>query len=556
MMRDLEDALKRLHQANYLMSQGKVDDARPLIESLEGRDDFPPDEQLTYQLLKSQLLITTGDFKASIQLAEQVREKSQLQNKPLQAVDACIVIAEALERLEDYEATQEAIVQGEQLLSTLQGESSEILTQRLASLMHCRGRVSHFWKGDYDQAMKYFQESLVLRRNLGREHDIANSIMNIGIILASKGNLEEGVKHQQQALKKFRELGNKHRSMACLINMGIYYRDKGDLDQALECFQQGQALCEELGNKKAAAVSQYLSSGILRKKGELNRALELLEQALPFFEELELKNWIGEGLRELGLIYWQQGTLGQSLTYLEQSLVIFEDRDYKDDIAKLLFFLVLVALDKSTLEQARHYLQRLQHVNSQVPNKRIRQRYRLAKALLLKASPRIKDKGQAQSLFEQVVDEKVIVHELTVMAMLSLCELLLEELKAYGEAIVFEEAKTLVYKLYALAQQHNSFVLIVDALILRASFALIEGKLTDAEKLLEQALLTAEEKNLGLMITKVSVERHRLEEQFERWLNIIQRNAPFQERLEQARLTDYLKTAKRVASMEMSQSVS
>jgi tetratricopeptide (TPR) repeat protein len=88
MMRDLEDALKWLHQANYLMSQGKVDDARPLIESLEGRDDFPPDEQLTYQLLKSQLLITTGDFKASIQLAEQVREKSQLQNKPLQAVDA------------------------------------------------------------------------------------------------------------------------------------------------------------------------------------------------------------------------------------------------------------------------------------------------------------------------------------------------------------------------------------------------------------------------------------------------------------------------------------
>lgn len=631
MVRAPERKLDQLHRAEQLMQQGSIDEARPLLEALEKVDELPPDEQLTYQLLKSQLLITTGDYEESHQLAEQVFKERQERGKLLQAVDACIVMAEAFEWLAGYEESLKVITQGEQLLAALTGEAPAALTQRQAALLERRGRLL-FQQEAHDQAMDCFQQSLVKRQELDKKHDIAVALQNIGLSHYSKNEFDLAADYYQRALKLFQEVGNKYRLGWCLTNISGFYSDKGSHNRALEYAQQGMALFQEIGNLRGMAYSLNWISTFYRREGDLDRALEYAQQSmelnqelgnkkqlaysllnlginhsargekdralefqqqsLALFEELGYKggiagsldalSWIyqskgdldralecqqrslalyqelGESLRiagaghKIALIYWHKGNPDQALAQMAQSLGVIEEVGINRWTAWILLDLVSITLDQGARDQAQHYLQRLQQIYEQEESKQISQRYYLAKALTLKASPRIRDKGEAQALFQQLVEEEMVglFHYWTELALVNLCELLLDELKAYGEPEVFQEARTVVNRLATAAEDQQAFSLVVNVLILQAKFALIDGDLTAAREFLEQAKVTAEEKDLGLLAEKVAAEQRLLEAQYDTWQRLIQDNAPFGIRLEQARMGDYLKKAQQLIFME------
>lgn len=589
MVKGSEGSLERLWRAEQLMNEGKVDEARPLIESLEGDTTLHPDARNTYKLLKSQLLVLMGDFEAGQQLADQVWKESRDGGKPLQRVDAAIVRAESLQLLGKYEESLEAIIQGEKLLTTLAEERAEALTQRQASLMHFRGRLCLF-QGDIDQAMEYFEQSLVQRQEIGNKHDIAVSLQNIGVMHDYKGNKDKALEYHERALKIFQEIGNKYRLAWCLTNTGAGYAERGNFKQGLEYSQQGLTLSQELGSKGRVAYSLYCLALIYSQKGELDQALEHYQQGLTIAEEVGWKwlngviigqiaqicrdkgeldraleysrrllalsqedvneLWIALTLNLMGVIHWQKGDLEQGKGQLEEALRYYEGLGNRIYIAEALYWLVPIALDQGSHSQAQEYLQRLQDIEAQEENKIVSQQCRLAEGLVLKTSPRIRDKVRAQEIFRQLAEEELIRYSLTESAMINLCELLLDELKAYGEAAVLQEARTLVHKLYGLAQDQNSFSLVVNALILQAKLALVDGEPATAEQFLEQAKFTAEEKGLGLLVMRASAELKHLQTQYEVWQQLIQRNAPFHERLERVQIADYLKDVEKLVNVQ------
>ncbi|MFW9915972.1 MAG: tetratricopeptide repeat protein [Candidatus Thorarchaeota archaeon] len=589
MTKESEGLLDQLLRAKELMQQGRVDEARPLIEGLEKEVKLPPDAHLAWQLLKGQLLLTKGDYEESHRLAKQVWSTSLEQGNLLQAVDAAIVMAEILvEGKADYKASLDVISQGEKLLVTITGESPLVLGQRKAAFIYLRGRNS-LVKGDYDQALVDFQESLASCEKLGNKYEIALSLRSIGVVHGNKFDFDQALDYHQQALRIFQEIGNKGYSAYCFTNISGFYQRKGEWDQALGHAQEGLALFQKLGNKRMIGYSQDVLASILLYRGEFSRALDYYQQALRIAEEYDDKwqqisatgglgfTYLFQGnldraleylqhssalLREqdmeeqphlcygVGLIHWQQGALEQARKSFEQVLARGEEFDAPRLIAAALFRLISVTLDQGARDQAEQHLQRLQQINDQTEDKFIDQEYRLASGLVLKASIRLRDKMRAQELFEEVANEEMVDFEWTQIAMVHLCELLLDELKTYGEEAVLQEAKILANKLYGLAQERQSFGLMVEVLILLAKLALIEGDLKAATQFLDQAKLTAEEKNLELLTRKVVAEKQSLEDQYETWLTLIQRSGSFQERLEQAKVADYLKEVEKVISLQ------
>ncbi|MFQ5977586.1 MAG: tetratricopeptide repeat protein [Candidatus Heimdallarchaeota archaeon] len=582
--------LERLWRAEQLMQQGKVAEARPFIEILEKEENLPPADRLTWQLLKSQLLLTTGDYQASQQLAEQVWRKSQEQGKLLHAVDASIVIAEALVECVNFKEGAKAIAEGERKLNTATNEAPATLAPREASFAYLRGRICYL-KGEWDQSMPYFQQSLALRQELGNKRAIAVSLRNISITHGVKAEWDRALDFNQQALKLFQEVGDKYHIGLCLTNIGVNYRAKGEFDNALKYCQQGLALYQELGNKEGIAYSLQWLGRVYFAKGDLDRALDYYQQQRPIVEDLDDKwalaaysghlgevylhrgeleqaeKWykqtvtlghelghkffIASGLGSLGLIHWQKGNLEQALAHLEQELSFQEVQGLNVVTGYCLYWLILVSLDKGSPEQAQQYLERLQSIHEQEEYKGLSQAYQLAHALVLKASPRIRDKARAQELLQLLAEEDEMVDFfIAQLAMIHLCELLLSELKAYGEISVLQEANKLVDRLYSSAQTQHSLSLVVNSLILKAKFAMIEGDLIAATQYLEQARLTAEEKTLGRLAEKAAAEKRQLEAQYETWEQLIQRNAPIKERVEHARVADYLKAVEKLVSVQ------
>ena len=76
---------------------------------------------------------------------------------------------------------------------------------------------------------------------------------------------------------------------------------------------------------------------------------------------------------------------------------------------------------------AQVYLTQLQTLSKETPDSMINLRSRLAEALILKQSPRMRKKSQAQILLEQLLSEGDTWFDYHTLILLNLCELLIFE---------------------------------------------------------------------------------------------------------------------------------
>ena len=59
----------------------------------------------------------------------------------------------------------------------------------------------HYWKGEYDQALKLYNQSLEITRQLGEQYMIGVTLNNIALVLFMKEEYEESLCHVLQAYK-------------------------------------------------------------------------------------------------------------------------------------------------------------------------------------------------------------------------------------------------------------------------------------------------------------------------------------------------------------------
>lgn len=424
-------------------------------------------------------------------------------------------------------------------------QTSLALRQEVGNKQDIAGSLNNigniYWqKGDLDQALECYQQSLVLREEVGNKQHIAMSLNNIGNIYDAKGDLSKALGFHQRSLSLREELGNKQHIAMSLNNLGAIYWLKGDLIQALEYFKQSLAIRKALGNDQDIAGSLHNIGETYKLRGDLDEALQAYWESLAIFEKLGNQLYIAVSFLNIGAIFHQKGKLEQALRYLEQSLALSEEIGNKQDIAEVLFRLISLAIDMSSLEQAQHYLRDLQQINDLEQDKLISQHYRIAKALLLKTSTRIRDKAKAEELLEQVAKEEIIHHELTIEALLNLCDLHLAELHATDDKNLLAEVKDHVKRLMEVAKQQHSHWLLAEAYVLKSKIALVELATKEARRSLTQAQLIAEEKGLTRLAMKISSDYDALLGQLSQWEKLVARKASLKERLDLTQLEDFL----------------
>ncbi len=373
----------------------------------------------------------------------------------------------------------------------------------MAAILNNIGVIYHD-KGELDRALEYHAKSLVLRKKLGNPLDIAMSLNNMGIIYHDKGELDRALECHSQSLALKKQFGNPQDLAAALNNIGNIYYEKGELDQALDYLERSLNLKKELGNPRDIAMTLNNIGSIYREKGELDQALTYLEQSLTIRKELGNPRDIAESLLALGLVHLERDDYQQALTYLEESLTIREAIGNPIRISDTLFHLISVAIDMGDSERTKRYLTRLEEISTTEENDIIHQRHQLCHALVLKHHPRARDKLEAQQIFEQVVNNEVISHELTTFALLHYCELLLYELQLTGDETVLARTREVLERLLDVADHQHSRALMAQACWLLSKVALLEGEPLQARTLMTRAQVYAEEWGLGRLAARIS----------------------------------------------------
>ncbi|HUU79292.1 MAG TPA: hypothetical protein VMX55_13185 [candidate division Zixibacteria bacterium] len=76
-------------------------------------------------------------------------------------------------------------------------------------------------------------------------------------------------------------------------------------------------------------------------------------------------------------------------------------------------------------------------------------------------------------ILEQINEEEIIRHELSIVVLLNLCELLLKEIHISEDQHVMEELQLLIDKLIEIATNQKSFLLLAETLWFKAQLVSI-----------------------------------------------------------------------------------
>jgi len=392
------------------------------------------------------------------------------------------------------------IEQSENLLKTCIDESPKVISYKKASIAYIKS-LYHFFKSDLNQSLHHAELSIKLREELGDKYEIAESLNVLGL---------------------------------------IYTYLKYDWDRAIAYLERSQKLAEGSNQKHIVAYNLMTFGALYALKGELDRSILVLNQCQIILEELNNKRHLSQLFNIMANTYKQKGELEQSLIYLEEGLMISEEIGNKWVLGYILTTMIEIYVDKKDNKNAQKYLEMFKLINDEIGNKMMNIMYNLSKALVLKMSPRTRNRAEAEKLFKQIIEEEYITGDLSILALVNLCDLLLGELRIINDIEVVDELKPIINQLINIAEKTNSSWILTETYLLQAKLSLITFKIKKAQRFLIQAHQIAKRFNLNQLTMRIANEQEDLLKKLDIWERLKEVGAPMAERFELARLDDQI----------------
>lgn len=228
----------------------------------------------------------------------------------------------------------------------------------------------HYDLGDPTTALDYYQQALNIARETGDKRSLGGNLNNIGNIYSSMGDLTKALECYQQSLSIAREIGDRASEGYRLSNIGDLNTLLGNYDEGIAYHQQALNIAEEVG-------SLAMKSTALGGLGWIYSELRLLSQALDYYQQsLEIVRQMGDRYGEcnrlgnLGSIYTDMGRHDIALTYHQQSLAIAREIGEPTNECMRLAWLGWTYFDMGDNEQAIELLEEGLRIACRIGNKR------------------------------------------------------------------------------------------------------------------------------------------------------------------------------------------
>ncbi|MHA2400123.1 MAG: tetratricopeptide repeat protein, partial [Promethearchaeota archaeon] len=475
---------------------GRFEEAFPYFAKFEEKIGYSPMEIYAYTQFKGDLLSYLGEYQEALKFSERCLKWSQ---NVLTKNNALITKSRSLIGLARWDEAEELHTRIEGLVE-LQKDIQDFIIQRWRAQISLNRSFIFFEKGEFEQALEHAMKSMHYFENLNlMEVYMGLSLFQIARIFLAKGDLDYALEYANRCMT-IRQTPSYFKTLNFAYNLGVIYELKGELDRALEYFEQALALSKKIN-----------------LKGETSSIMHLI-----------------------GEVYWRKGEIQRAINYLEGSLILSEETEIIRDKTFAIFWLININIDIGSLDKAREYLNKLEQISDSYEFKIIKQLYKIAKALILKTSTRARNRVEAEELLKEVAEEEVTQHKFTVISLINLTVLLLEELEKSNELEILDEINPLITRLIKIAEDQNSFSLLAETKLLQGRLALLKLNLDDARQFLTQAQEIASEHGLQLLAKKISNEHDSLLEELETWKSFKRTQTSLPKRLEISSLDSVL----------------
>lgn len=228
-------------------------------------------------------------------------------------IDTVIMIGLADLQLMRYRAASDAFVRSMEL--AVQGKYLLAVARSIASM----GLLA-YKLGNNERAMKNYEESLILFRQLECRYEEASILNNIGAVHAGLGNIDNALKYLLQAVAGYNEVGSKEHEGFAMAAIAKLYVRQNNLTMAAHCERKAMRLLHGVGSKTSRAFVLIQAGRLALTRERYERGAELLSKALLLASEAQDVHAETECYRLLAMLYDQRGSQVEALSYQRQYL--------------------------------------------------------------------------------------------------------------------------------------------------------------------------------------------------------------------------------------------
>ncbi|MBL6445279.1 tetratricopeptide repeat protein [Fulvivirga sp. 29W222] len=209
--------------------------------------------------------------------------------------------------------------------SELLGEQALMLARRL---YYEKGKafanrvigVAHWTRGNYEEALEYLFEGLVLYKNIDDSLGQANCLMNIGLVFSDQHNNEKALKYYYEAVGIFEELKKFDRIATTYNKIGTILLDEEKYDEAYNYLIKALNIHQNNAFKYGISEANNRLGLLFLKQKEYQRSLQHFLRSFEIGKEINDREGMAKNLENLGYLYIERRDYDSAIYYFDQGL--------------------------------------------------------------------------------------------------------------------------------------------------------------------------------------------------------------------------------------------
>ncbi len=479
-----------LRKAKIAFENYEYQNSLSILVNFSQIEELSTYEQFSFYFLQNEVFYSLGLYEEALKTARWIKTNSlKLKNDFIQ-LDGLLALGKAILRTGGTKKCFDIIRNCEYLLTALNKFPEKFVKLRELELCYIKGR--YYWHtGQLTKAIKSASNQLKLSKKYGTQQDI---------------------------------------SLAYLA-LGLYYLQNGKLKKSLDLHFKSLNIGKQLKDKMQIAHTCNNIGEIYRLQGKFKLSLQFYEESLKFHKEINDIREISINYYNIGLLSFIHRDFQKSKEKVQIALKYQENVTDPVFLAEIYLLLIRIALQEHSHPEITANFSKLSELYNDNPELRIKYRFLLANALILKNESRIDKIIEARIRLQDLLQENTVEDELKLIATLNLCEVYFLELQSTNNEELLVKINKLLSKLLQLATCENNYIVLVQTFLHLVRFHLIELNFTEAISFIKKAQYITKEYHLASITDSITRDYEYIMENLPKWRNLEIQNDSLKSRI-------------------------
>ncbi|MEZ4386360.1 MAG: tetratricopeptide repeat protein [Candidatus Krumholzibacteriia bacterium] len=316
--------------------------------------DDADSRQRVEDLLGQARVARNDDPRVSLELANQARELAAAAGLTRLLIESLTGVGVSHYFLGNY---PQALVHYQQAHDLATGLGDRKLQ---ADALNNIGVIYFVW-GEHDRALDYYFQALAIRLDMNDRRGIGQGYNNVANIYHTAGDYEQALTYYQQSLESYEAEVDTAMVTSSLNNIGLVYFDQARYDRSLSTYARALDMETRIDNKPGMAMTLNNMGQVYEARDALEEALTRYEQSLALRRDLGDRQGASVCLHNIGTIQIKQGRYDLGIDYLQRALAVTEELQIQELTRDNLEALSGAYEAAGRFEQALDYHKRYKH---------------------------------------------------------------------------------------------------------------------------------------------------------------------------------------------------